>query len=130
VGRRWFQVTAAAAGVVLVSAGSVGTAIALTGHQAVASRPAATAPAYRAPTPAKTIYVTPQQPKSFSRTRRPRAPAPQAPAPQAPSSGAHVDYLAALRNAGIVAPDNWAVQAASNLEAGWHAGQNRGPDQR
>jgi hypothetical protein len=32
-------------------------------------------------------------------------------------------YLAALANAGIVAPANWSLQAASNLESAWAAGE-------
>jgi hypothetical protein len=66
------------------------------------------------PAPAKTIYVTPP----------PAAPTPQAAPPQAPiQSGAYGPYLDDLARAGIVAPDQRAVQTANNVKAAWASGE-------
>jgi hypothetical protein len=54
----------------------------------------------------------------------PAAPAPAAQPVQAPvQTGTYGPYLDDLARAGIVAPDDWAVQAANNLEAAWARGE-------
>ncbi len=80
---------------------------------AAAAHPAATAPAAH-----KAHHHKP-------RTKIIVVPAPQAAAPpQAPvQTGTYGPYLDDLARAGIVAPDDWAVQAANNLEAAWGRGE-------
>jgi hypothetical protein len=86
-----------------------------TGQQAAVTAPA-TKPAHhkhhhKAPPKTKIIVV-------------PAAPAPAAQPAQAPiRTGTYGPYLDDLARAGIVAPDDWAVQAANNLEAAWARGE-------
>jgi len=112
-------IPAAILGSVLVLGGTAYGAATYATHQDQKAVATAPAPAHKAQPPK--IIVKPKI--VVTAPPAPQAQASQA-APQAPiQSGAYGPYLNALAAAGIVAPDNWAIQAANNLEAAWANGQ-------